>query len=133
MQARTRPSRAPSPSSSRYGSGSPFCGRGSSMRRAPEGRDKALNYRAPSLRRKPGRGRGLVDISEELIRGLKKKAVTLPKHIIPMTHNAQSGHPGGSMSACDIVTALYFQILRVEPKKPQWPDPAPFLLSKSHP
>ena len=102
------------------------------MRRAPEGRDKALNYRAPSLRRKPGRGRVVVDVSEELIRGLKKKAVTLRKHIIRMTHNAQSGHPGGSMSACDIVTALYFQVLRVNPKKPTWPDRDRFVLSKGH-
>src|SRR3989454_7187310 len=109
-----------------------ICGRGSSMRRAPEGRDKALNYRAPSLRRKPGRGRVVVDISEEFIRGLKKKAVTLRKHIIRMTHNAQSGHPGGSMSACDIVAALYFQVLRVDPKKPQWPDRDRFVLSKGH-
>src|SRR3989442_2795513 len=49
-----------------------------------------------------------------------------------MTHNAQSGHPGGSMSACDIVTALYFQVLRVDPKKPQWPDRDRFVLSKGH-
>ena len=46
----------------------------------------------------------MVDVSEELITSLKKKAVTLRKHIIRMTHNAQSGHPGGSMSAADIVT-----------------------------
>src|SRR6266566_81617 len=54
----------------------------------------------------PGGSRGghvIVDISEELIATLKKKAVTLRKHIIRMTHNAQSGHPGGSMSAADIV------------------------------
>src|SRR2546425_6659538 len=69
-----------------------------------------------------GAGRAVVDVSEELIRGLKKKAVTLRKHIIRMTHNAQSGHPGGSMAACDIVTALYFQVLRVDPKNPTWPD-----------
>src|SRR2546425_1123477 len=79
-----------------------------------------------------GAGRAVVDVSEDLIRGLKKKAVTLRKHIIRMTHNAQSGHPGGSMSACDIVTALYFQVLRVDPKKPQWPDRDRFVLSKGH-
>ncbi len=79
-----------------------------------------------------GAGRAVVDVSEDLIRGLKKKAVTLRKHIIRMTHNAQSGHPGGSMSACDIVTALYFRVLRVDPKKPQWPDRDRFVLSKGH-
>src|SRR6266566_2771278 len=83
----------------------------------------------------PGRSRGgqvIVDISEELIATLKKKAVTLRKHIIRMTHNAQSGHPGGSMSAADIVTALYFHVLRVDPKNPTWPDRDRFVLSKGH-
>ena len=74
----------------------------------------------------------MVDVSEELIAGLKKKAVTLRKHIIRMTHNAQSGHPGGSMSACDIVTALYFHVLRVDPENPTWPDRDRFVLSKGH-
>src|SRR2546422_1406384 len=49
-----------------------------------------------------------------------------------MTHNVQSGHPGGSMSAADIVTALYFHILRVDPKNPTWPDRDRFVLSKGH-
>src|SRR2546427_10863617 len=49
-----------------------------------------------------------------------------------MTHNVQSGHPGGSMSACDIVTALYFHVLRVDPKRPDWPDRDRFVLSKGH-
>src|SRR2546425_2379823 len=79
-----------------------------------------------------GAGHAVVDISEELIDGLKKKAVTLRKHIIRMTHNAQSGHPGGSMSAADIVTALYFHVLRVDPKNPTWPDRDRFVLSKGH-
>src|SRR5205809_3738924 len=74
----------------------------------------------------------MVDVSEELIAGLKKKAVTLRKHIIRMTHNVQSGHPGGSMSACDIVTALYFHVLRVDPKRPDWPERDRFVLSKGH-
>ena len=64
----------------------------------------------------------MVDVSEEMIAGLKRKAVTLRKHIIRMTHNVQSGHPGGSMSACDIVTALYFHVLNVDAAKPNWPD-----------
>src|SRR2546427_5512662 len=83
----------------------------------------------------PGGSRGgqvMVDISEELIATLKKKAVTLRKHIIRMTHNAQSGHPGGSMSAADIVTALYFHVLRVDPQNPTWPDRDRFVLSKGH-
>src|SRR3989441_10643353 len=83
----------------------------------------------------PGGSRGgqvMIDISEELIATLKKKAVTLRKHIIRMTHNAQSGHPGGSMSAADIVTALYFHVLRVDPENPTWPDRDRFVISKGH-
>ncbi|TLZ73459.1 MAG: transketolase [Methanobacteriota archaeon] len=49
-----------------------------------------------------------------------------------MTHQVQSGHPGGSMSACDIVTALYFHVLRVDPRNPMWPDRDRFVLSKGH-
>ena len=74
----------------------------------------------------------MVEVTEELIAALKRKAVTLRKHIVRMTHNVQSGHPGGSMSACDIVTALYFHILRVDPKNPTWPDRDRFVLSKGH-
>src|SRR3989442_12153346 len=83
-------------------------------------------------RKGTGARRSVVEVSEELIAGLKKKAVPLRKHIIRMTHNAQSGHPGGSMSACDIVTALYFQVLRVGPKRPDWPDRDRFVLGKGH-
>src|SRR2546428_826547 len=79
-----------------------------------------------------GGGQVMVDVSEELIASLKQKAVTLRKHIIRMTHNAQSGHPGGSMSAADIVTVLYFHVLRVDPKNPTWPDRDRFVLSKGH-
>src|SRR5437016_8584810 len=49
-----------------------------------------------------------------------------------MTHNAQSGHPGGSMSAADIVTALSVHVARVDPKNPTWPDRDRFVLSKGH-
>ncbi|HEY5606299.1 MAG TPA: transketolase [Thermoplasmata archaeon] len=52
--------------------------------------------------------------------------------MIRMTHNVQSGHPGGSMSACDIVTALYFHSLNVDPKNPDWPERDRFVLSKGH-
>src|SRR5437879_13165025 len=83
----------------------------------------------------PGGSRGgqvMIDISEELIATLNKKAVTLRKHIIRMTHNAQSGHPVGSMSAADIVTALYFHVLRADPKSPTWPGRDRFVLSTCH-
>ena len=49
-----------------------------------------------------------------------------------MIHKAQSGHPGGSLSATDIMTALYFHFLRIRPKEPRWPDRDRMILSKGH-
>jgi len=74
----------------------------------------------------------MVDVSEETIRRLKKQAVVLRRHIIRMTHSVQSGHPGGSMSACDLVTALYFHVLHVDAKNPTWAERDRFVLSKGH-
>lgn len=63
---------------------------------------------------------------------LQKKAKTLRRHIIRMIAASQSGHPGGSLSAVEIVTALYFNVLRHDPENPQWPDRDRFILSKGH-
>ena len=49
-----------------------------------------------------------------------------------MIYEAQSGHPGGSFSAADIVTALYYSEMRVDPKNPKDPDRDRFVLSKGH-
>jgi transketolase len=49
-----------------------------------------------------------------------------------MIATAGSGHPGGSLSAADIVTALYFRVLRHDPSNPHWPDRDRFILSKGH-
>jgi len=54
------------------------------------------------------------------------------KDIIVMTGAAQSGHPGGSLSAADIVAALYFHVMRHDPGNPKWPDRDRFVLSKGH-
>lgn len=66
------------------------------------------------------------------IEELKGKAREIRKHIIEMTCKAGSGHPGGSLSAADIVTALYFNELRLDPARPDWPDRDRFVLSKGH-
>ena len=63
---------------------------------------------------------------------LKAIAKMLRRHIITMTGKAGSGHPGGSLSAVEIVTALYFKLLRHRPSDPQWPDRDRFVLSKGH-
>lgn len=47
-------------------------------------------------------------------------------------HKAKSGHPGGSLSAADILTVLYFYKMRINPKSPKWPDRDRFILSKGH-
>lgn len=68
----------------------------------------------------------------EKIARLEDKARQIRAHIIKMTAAAGSGHPGGSLSAADIVTALYFHLLRIDPQNPSWPDRDRFILSKGH-
>ncbi len=71
-------------------------------------------------------------MDQEVIARLEKKAKEIRRDIISMTAAAGSGHPGGSLSAADIVTALYFQIMRLDPERPDWPDRDRFVLSKGH-
>ena len=52
--------------------------------------------------------------------------------IIESTHAAKCGHPGGSLSATDLFTYLYFRELRVDPRNPKWDDRDRFVLSKGH-
>ena len=63
---------------------------------------------------------------------MKTVAKRLRRHIISMIGKAGSGHPGGSLSAVEIVTALYFRVLRHKPLDPCWPDRDRFVLSKGH-
>jgi transketolase len=63
---------------------------------------------------------------------LKEMAKKLRRHVITMIATAGSGHPGGSLSAADIITALYFKLLRYNPENPRWSDRDRFILSKGH-
>jgi transketolase len=63
---------------------------------------------------------------------LKEIATTARIDCLKTIHKAKSGHPGGSMSAMDILTVLYFHTLRIDPKNPKWPDRDRFILSKGH-
>ena len=54
------------------------------------------------------------------------------RDIVEMTGAANSGHPGGSLSAVDIVVTLYFDAMRHDPANPKWPDRDRFILSKGH-
>jgi transketolase len=52
--------------------------------------------------------------------------------IVEMIGAAGSGHPGGSLSSVELITALYFNVMRHDPKNPQWEDRDRFILSKGH-
>ena len=63
---------------------------------------------------------------------LQEIARNVRRNIVRMTNAAKSGHPGGSLSSVEILTALYFRIMRHDPKSPSWPDRDRFVLSKGH-
>lgn len=63
---------------------------------------------------------------------LQKMANEIRKGIVTAVHSAKSGHPGGSLSAADIFTYLYFEEMNVDPKDPKKPDRDRFVLSKGH-
>lgn len=63
---------------------------------------------------------------------LKKIACKVRMGVIEGTYNAKSGHPGGSLSIADIITYLYFDHMRIDPKNPNWDDRDRFVLSKGH-
>ena len=66
------------------------------------------------------------------IEELEKMAVIIRCDIIDMICTAAAGHPGGSLSAADVVTALYFRVMRIDPQNPGWPNRDRFILSKGH-
>ncbi len=72
-------------------------------------------------------------VSKQLtIPELETQARQVRRSIIQMLAQAGSGHPGGSLSAADLVTALYANVLRFNPADPQWPDRDRFHMSKGH-
>jgi transketolase len=71
-------------------------------------------------------------MNEEKIAMLKERAKQLRKTAVTMIYEAQSGHPGGSLSAADMVAALYFSEMHIDPQNPNWADRDRFVLSKGH-
>lgn len=63
---------------------------------------------------------------------LQKMAVEVRKGVVTAVHSAKSGHPGGSLSAADIYTYLFFEELNIDPGNPDKPDRDRFVLSKGH-
>lgn len=66
------------------------------------------------------------------VKELQRQCIDLKKKVITMVYKAQSGHPGGSLSAADFVTAAYFREMNIDPKNPKWEDRDRFILSKGH-
>jgi len=66
------------------------------------------------------------------ISNLEEKAEKVRGDIIKMLFRAQAGHCGGALSAVEIIIALYYSIMRIDPKRPQWVDRDRFVLSKGH-
>ncbi|WP_252229433.1 transketolase [Clostridium sp. ZBS15] len=63
---------------------------------------------------------------------LQKTAVEVRKGIVSSVHSAKAGHPGGSLSAADIFTYLYFEEMNIDPQKPKYENRDRFVLSKGH-
>lgn len=70
--------------------------------------------------------------SLDLVAHVRAKAARMRYDIIEMIAEAGSGHPGGSLSAADIVATLYFGVMRHDPSRPDWPERDRFVLSKGH-
>jgi len=69
---------------------------------------------------------------EEKTESLLSKSKAIRKTVLEMTTKAASGHPGGSLSAIDVLVTLYFYKMRHNPKDPAWADRDRFVLSKGH-
>jgi len=66
------------------------------------------------------------------IEELQEIAKRVRRDIVEMIYEAKSGHPGGSLSAVEILVELYFDYLKIDPKNPKWADRDRFILSKGH-
>ena len=71
-------------------------------------------------------------VTTDTIDELTATAKRIRRNIITMLAEAGGGHPGGSLSAVEILCALYFDVLQHDPKRPDWPDRDRFILSKGH-
>ncbi len=72
------------------------------------------------------------DINEQAIETVKEKARLIRQDIIKMLGEAGSGHTGGSLSAADILSCLYFWEMNIDPSRPKWEERDRFVLSKGH-
>ncbi|MBT6145070.1 MAG: transketolase [Gemmatimonadetes bacterium] len=71
-------------------------------------------------------------LSSERLQDLRRTAISLRRHVVESVHHAGAGHLGGPMSAAEILVALYFEVMNVDPLTPEAPDRDRFILSKGH-
>lgn len=87
---------------------------------APSHTNPESNFTAPALTEKPS------------LKTLEKIAAKLRPEIIQMIFEAQSGHPGSSLSCIDLLTFLWFYQMKQDPKNPEWKERDRFVMSKGH-
>ncbi|MFA5090701.1 MAG: transketolase [Candidatus Omnitrophota bacterium] len=73
-----------------------------------------------------------MEYTDTQVKELQEKARKIRRLIVQMLAKAGSGHPGGSLSSADLIAALYFAVLRHNPKEPLWPGRDRFHMSKGH-
>jgi transketolase len=73
-----------------------------------------------------------INLMPKSLEELQVLARRIRREIIEMIGTAKSGHPGGSLSAVELLVELYFDYMRIDPKNPKWPDRDRFILSKGH-
>ena len=71
-------------------------------------------------------------MNEQTVANLQNMAKKMRRNIVEMIGEAKSGHPGGSLSATEIVTYLYFEKMNIDPLEPKWDNRDRFVLSKGH-
>ncbi|MDD1743367.1 MAG: transketolase, partial [Methanomassiliicoccales archaeon] len=74
----------------------------------------------------------MVAYPADVIAELERKANLIRSHVIRMTRAAGSGHPGGSLSSADLISALFFKVMNHRSSDPSWDDRDRFVLSKGH-
>jgi len=74
----------------------------------------------------------MIEIDEKEILYLEKRALNIRGKILRLIKAGKVGHVGGAMSAVEILTALYFKIMKIDPKNPKWPGRDRLILSAGH-
>src|SRR3989344_1792610 len=110
---------------------SPESSRRSSSRALPLARDAAFNSRARrGYRPQSHKHRGM--ITDKQIKDIEKKALAIRRTVIEMLAEAKSGHTAGPLGMADIFAALYFHVLKHDPKHPDWDERDRLFLSNGH-